>query len=295
MSETIKSILHDNKLTDDEKIAQIYNLTIYKFEFKQEFDAVLADLLTKTFVCDESCPPAPKPDNGIAINYVQIKGITYTFECKSADVCTEFKPHLGVGKYHGKWSKSCGANLMQVREYQNGLEIGTRICYKYNKQNGDRWILQETAFADGVRHGVRNIYYENGQLSRVINYIYGIKDGPEIHYFPNGDIKVKKNWKGGFPHGEFKEYNINGIAVYSANYGLPGTLTGNFETRHSCGVVKTHGNYNLNGERFGNWVHYSAMGNIKTHLVYDNFGRLLKTTQYDNTGKIICSHKNKND
>ena len=65
-------------------------------------------------------------------------------------------------------------------------------------------------FKDGLVHGLRTMYYENGNKSLERTYLNGISDGPSIEYYPNGQVKQEANFKNGKDDGIFKVYYEDG-------------------------------------------------------------------------------------
>lgn len=65
-------------------------------------------------------------------------------------------------------------------------------------------------FKEGLVHGLRIVYYENGNKSLERNYSNGINDGASIEYYPSGQIKQEVNFKNGKEEGTLKAFYENG-------------------------------------------------------------------------------------
>lgn len=65
-------------------------------------------------------------------------------------------------------------------------------------------------FKEGLVHGLRTIYYKNGNKSLERIYRNGINDGKSIEYYPNGKVKQEANFKNGKEDGIFKVFYENG-------------------------------------------------------------------------------------
>jgi antitoxin component YwqK of YwqJK toxin-antitoxin module len=112
--------------------------------------------------------------------------------------------------------------------YPNGFPKTIAYCNKGTlhgekrefNENGEPLLIEE--YVNGRLHG-KSSSYKNGILSVVIHYLDGLKNGPEIHYFDNGqDISQEIPWENDRKHGLCKyfidgeaqiEYFYNGIAV----------------------------------------------------------------------------------
>lgn len=69
-------------------------------------------------------------------------------------------------------------------------------------------------------HGKGNIWYENGQLSWLYSFKYGLRDGVSVGWFSHGGIYSIENNKGGRRHGlrmifgASKKNEVKSIAWY---------------------------------------------------------------------------------
>lgn len=82
---------------------------------------------------------------------------------------------------------------------------GQFIDYYYNgKKQGDG------VMKDGVLEGLRNVYYENGNVSYYRHYINGIENGESKEYFLTGELHQEGNFKNGKDDGLWKEWYSTG-------------------------------------------------------------------------------------
>lgn len=65
-------------------------------------------------------------------------------------------------------------------------------------------------FKEGLVHGLRIVYCENGNKSLERNYSNGINDGASVEYYPSGQIKQEVNFKNGKEDGTLKAFFENG-------------------------------------------------------------------------------------
>ncbi len=63
---------------------------------------------------------------------------------------------------------------------------------------------------DGLVHGLRIVYHENGNKSLERNYVYGVNNGVSIEYYPNGQVRQEVNFKNGKEDGTLKAFYENG-------------------------------------------------------------------------------------
>ncbi|MDX1627452.1 MAG: hypothetical protein R3345_02065 [Fulvivirga sp.] len=88
-----------------------------------------------------------------------------------------------------------------IAYYQNG-KISSKQNYKYE-----------------IFEGTQYFYYPNGQLQEEISFSEaGIKDGLEKEYYPDGTLKLSKEFKNDFLHGKVLEYYPNGQLKQSTAY-----------------------------------------------------------------------------
>lgn len=89
---------------------------------------------------------------------------------------------------------------------------GEKTAYtgQFNEYFDNGKIKGKGEFKDGLVHGLRTVYYENGNKSLERNYSNGINDGASIEYYPSGQIKQEANFKNGKEDGTLKAYYENG-------------------------------------------------------------------------------------
>ena len=123
--------------------------------------------------------------------------------------------------------------------YENGM-ISVSERYYRGKRDGISYLYhengipkQEIRFVDGHRHGVFKQYLSNGEqnleksykqgnlhglyrewkngvLITLGCYMYGNLENEWVEYFPNGNIRIKKNYLDGKQHGNEITYYTNG-------------------------------------------------------------------------------------
>lgn len=89
---------------------------------------------------------------------------------------------------------------------ENGKPYGV---YRKYYANG---TIKEIAFIDegAVFSGTKRVYYENGQLEKLIPYYKNSVEGDRIFYYPNGNLKEVYTYVNGKENGEGRIYYENG-------------------------------------------------------------------------------------
>ena len=147
-------------------------------------------------------------------------------------------------------------------------------------------------------------YYDNGNISKVANYINGIREGEDIDFYGNGNSRTIRNYKNGMLNGDgydFDEFGrltssvqyvnnarngkelklSNGIVTNENNY-VNGQLNGEAKSYYSNGTVRSNGNYSRNF-RNGQWTWNYENGKKKLIETYQN-GIITEILGYSRNG-----------
>ncbi len=119
-------------------------------------------------------------------------------------------------KKQGKWeyfSENDGS-LILVENYDNGLLVGKTIAYLA----GTQFVIEETEYVNGVKHGLYSRFYDNGVPMIESAYSNDKLNGSYVHYYSNGMVKEEGFFKDGSKIGEWKIYDIEGNLVSTDNY-----------------------------------------------------------------------------
>lgn len=111
--------------------------------------------------------------------------------------------------------------------------------HNYSKKSYQGKVYNEFSYLNGIKNGVENFYYTNGQLKKTGLINSKGRQGEWKTYHKNGTIKSIENWKG---------FKRTGKAVFY------------FENGNIC----SEGNYK-NGEVIGKWHFYEK--NEKEKLI----------------------------
>lgn len=109
----------------------------------------------------------------------------------------------------------------------------------------------------------KDVYFENGNLEKVIKYSENKITGNYLEYYENGKVKFQATYKDGFLDGVFKSYYQNG-KIKSYN---------NYKYGHLNGVQKIFSKKN--------YIEMTCFYRNDTNLSY---------TEFDSNGKIINNY-----
>jgi antitoxin component YwqK of YwqJK toxin-antitoxin module len=113
-------------------------------------------------------------------------------------------------------------------------------------------LVSEESWLKGKKHGDFISYYENGQVSEIIEWQHDIKEGRWIQYFADGTEKMKCGHNFNMVNGRYYFYYDNGLLM----------ILGNF----------------VDDKRHGPWVFYDDSGKEKHTIEYD-FGKALNAEE----------------
>lgn len=147
------------------------------------------------------------------------------------------------GESHGvsRYFSPEGAPLLE-KMYFNGDLIGYRIIngndedVAWEKFNGtgtitvtspDGKTLYEETYKDGMRHGHKRSYFQNGKLHEEYLYENGDSEGPFATYFVNGKVEERGAFKHDELQGKVETFRTDGTPLKTENYSM-GMRNGTF-------------------------------------------------------------------
>jgi len=92
-----------------------------------------------------------------------------------------------------------------AKNFKKGKPDGAQTVY-----NLGGIMIQETNYADSVRHGTDKLWYDDGQLKSEGQYENGEPVGKFVSYFQDGKVSIEVAFKEGKKDGEETEYHPNG-------------------------------------------------------------------------------------
>ena len=142
-------------------------------------------------------------------------------------------------------------SLLQTSNYKPGDTTEYLLTY-YNE-------LKKNTIKEG--NGVFETFYNSGKQKKKISYENGVPNGNYFHWNPNGNMRIKGNYKNGKKEGLWMEYFITGQQVYQIINYKNGLKHGEFKEHLKDGKLIIWGNYN-NHNKEGKWEYYFENGQL---------------------------------
>ena len=166
-----------------------------------------------------------------------------------------------------------------VGEMKRYNENGTLRAILYYDEKGENvrarlFYDNGTLAAEGLyyltaKDSIWNYYsYYDQSLALKESYAKGRKEGPMLYYYDNGNISEMLEWKNDVKHGNWIQY-FNDNTIKLKGTFVNGNLEGNFIVNHENGKPYLSGNY-LADRRHGIWTFYHEDGTMEMELEYDN-------------------------
>lgn len=171
---------------------------------------------------------------------------------------------------------SAGDTIKQV-----GSEDGT---FEFETFSLDGLLNTKGKLVNGNYEGAKTLYWRNGGVQEVSNYINGVLNGEVINYFENGKIQTKRNFENGKESGSYFEYYQNGSVKTTGNY-KNGELDGLWLNYYVDGTLEQEFSYK-HGEVFGWMYNYSVDGKLAGKTKLEN-GSAVIICQYDSIGNLF--------
>ena len=106
-------------------------------------------------------------------------------------------------------------------------------------------------------------YYEKTLISDEI-YTKGIKNGLSNKYYSNGNIAEKIEWKNNIKNGIWEQYYQDNSLRLRGHY-INSKLSGDYTVYYPNGHVQVAGNYHED-KRHGKWIFYDEKDSVKSEL-----------------------------
>lgn len=174
------------------------------------------------------------------------------------------------GEIHGKQKLySFDGKLQLIRFYKYGKLIG----YSYHDKSGEEVPMIPLKGGNGKIKA----YYDNGKVSREMEYFNGELTKIYKEYYESGALESETNFVEGEYDKKHLTYHKNGQVKKEANY-IHGNLHGAYKEYYENGQVKLIENY-LNNEKTGNSKHFDKKGTITKEITYFN-GDVINAKDY---------------
>lgn len=119
------------------------------------------------------------------------------------------KDSLRQGLWKEFWSNG---DLKSEVNYKNGLKNGLEIKW-YDVPD---CVEQEAYFKEGVLDGTSIYYSKKCKKDFSETFKKGLKDGPEVSYYPNGNVKAEGFFMKGYLNGYYRVYNKDGTFAFES-------------------------------------------------------------------------------
>ena len=172
---------------------------------------------------------------------------------------------------------SCGESPSTTEELDPNTGFKTVYTVKpedkvyhgpYTKTDSSGVLLEKGNYADGVLHGVREIFFPNGKVKVRERYVNGEIADLYEYYFDNGQLELKGSYIDGAMYGPWNKYDRDGNLLEVVTI-VNNEEHGPFTEFHPNGKVKAEGTY-LHGD--------NEDGILK---LFDESGELYKTMLCD--------------
>ncbi len=110
------------------------------------------------------------------------------------------------------------------KEFWANGDLKSEVIYTNNKKQGleIKWfdepdcVEQEAYYKDGMLDGPSIYYSKKCKKDFFETFKNGVKDGLELSYYPNGNIKAEGNYKKGNLNGYYKVYDKKGVFSFES-------------------------------------------------------------------------------
>lgn len=186
--------------------------------------------------------------------------------------------------YQNGYNRQYYSNLGHLKSeglIKNNLSEGKWKLYR--KDGGN--IKQIVGYKNDTLNGIREDYWENGNLKCKSNNIKGKLNGETILYHENGKIQETKHLKDGKIHGILTQYFDNGQLEFKCRYWLD-------KKKDTCKFYYENGNLKkmaiikldtISGLSKKEITEYYETGELQLHF---------KSINHSMTGEVIKYHKN---
>ena len=180
----------------------------------------------------------------------------------------------GMLMYKGYFKDNKPAGIMK-RFYETGelkavLNYDNRGEYAHARLfYADGQLAAEGRYFNSLKDSTWDYYsYYNHALTAREEYAKGLRNGLTQHFFSNGDPSEKIFWVNNKKEGPWEQFFIsNGIKL--KGFFHEGKLQGDFEVNYESGKPYLKGSYR-NDLREGQWIFYKEDGSVDMELTYIN-------------------------
>ena len=150
-----------------------------------------------------------------------------------------------------------------------------------------------TKTSKGIKNGIEKIYYQEGGLAYVVNYVDGKRDGILTWFDKEGHKLSEVSYKRGLLHGREISYHTNGVIKHTVTY-IDDKKEGFFKEYYDNGILALRVEY-INNKKEGLQQEYTYKGKLYSEVFYKNNYKEGLQKWYDENGKVIKSELFKHD
>lgn len=170
--------------------------------------------------------------------------------------------------YHSNLGLLQSEGLIEKHMYQGK--------WKFYRNDGET-IKQIVEYVNDTLHGIREDYWENGNLKSTVNIINGKHNGTSLHYYENGNLEERNNLKNGELHGSMVKYYENKNVESERKY-WNGELIDSCKSYYESGQLRLLQFFNLDTitmKKSGTQINYYPSGKVEAKITYhDNIASL---------------------
>ncbi|CAM1355952.1 toxin-antitoxin system YwqK family antitoxin [Tenacibaculum ascidiaceicola] len=165
--------------------------------------------------------------------------------------------------------------------------------WKFYHKDG-KTIKQIVEYVNDTLHGMREDYWENGNLKSTVNIIKGKHNGESLHYYESGNLKERNNQKNGVFYGSMIKYYKNKNVESERKY-WNDKLIDSCKTYYENGQLRLLQFFDLDTismKKSGMQINYYPNGKIEAELVYEE--NIANIKRYYESGELeeISTKKN---
>ena len=203
-----------------------------------------------------------------------------TVEFKSDSIVSKVFENGHYKGYHSNLGLQQSEGLFENNMYQGK--------WKFYHKDG-KTIKQIVEYVNDTLHGIREDYWENGNIKSSVNIINGKHNGESRHYFENGDLEEKNILKDGVLHGSMIKYYKNKNIESERKY-WNGELIDSCKSYYENGQLRLLQFFDLDTismKKSGTQINYYPSGKIEAEITYnDNIANLKRYYESGNLEEI---------
>lgn len=185
-----------------------------------------------------------------------------TVEFKSDSMVSRVFENGNYKGYHSNLGLLQSEGLIENHMYQGKW----KFYYKDGKT-----IKQTVEYVNDTLNGMREDFWENGNLKSTVNIINGKHNGESFHYYENGNLEEKNNLKDGILHGSMVKYFKNNNVESERKY-WNGELIDSCKSYYKNGQLRLLQFFDLDTismKKSGTQINYYPNGKIEAELTYN--------------------------